>query len=329
MGNQARGKTRGGCRVSLEKKRVAVLMGGRSSEREVSLVSGVSVAAALIRAGFEARTIDVDTDLAAVVAALSDPRPDVVFNALHGPGGEDGTIQGALELLGIPYTHSGVMSSAIAMDKDMTKRVLSTVGVRSPKGFIVRKEDLNDRHPIEPPYVVKPVDEGSTVGVTLVRAGGNAPVSAAWTHGDRALVEEFVPGREFTVGVLDDRDGRAFALAVTEISYSSELYDYTAKYTAGHAIHVLPARIPEEVTAEAKRVAVLAHETLGCRGVTRSDFRWDDSKPGSDGLCFLEINNQPGMTPLSLVPEQAVSIGIDYENLVTRLVENAACRHRW
>jgi len=315
--------------VNLERKRVAVLMGGRSSEREVSLVSGAGVAEALTRAGFETRRIEVGTDLAAVVAALTDPRPDVVFNALHGPGGEDGMIQGVLELLGIPYTHSGVMSSAIAMDKDMTKRLLSTVGVRSPKGFLVRKEDLTDGHPMAPPYIVKPVDEGSTVGVTLVRPGGNAPVSAAWTHGDRALVEEFIPGRELTVGVLDDPAGGAFALGVTEISFATELYDYTAKYTAGHATHVLPARIPEAVTVEAKRVAVLAHETLGCRGASRSDFRWDDSKPGSDGLCFLEINNQPGMTPLSLVPEQAVRVGISYDELVTRLVENAACRHRW
>jgi len=304
-------------------------MGGRSSEREVSLVSGAGVAEALRRSGFAVRTIDVGTDLAAVVAALSDPKPDVVFNALHGPGGEDGMIQGVLELLGIPYTHSGVMSSAIAMDKDMTKRVLSTVGVRSPKGRVVRKEDLADGHPMEPPYIVKPVDEGSTVGVTLVRAGGNAPVSAAWTHGDRALVEEFIPGRELTVGVLDDPAGGTLALGVTEISFAAEVYDYTAKYTAGHATHILPARIPGDVAAEARRIAVLAHETLGCRGASRSDFRWDDSKPGSDGLCFLEINNQPGMTPISLVPEQAARIGIDYDQLVTRLVENAACRHRW
>ena len=232
-------------------------------------------------------------------------------------------IQGVLEFLGIPYTHSGVMASAIAMDKAMTKRVLDTVGVRSPKGRLLHKGELvGGEHPMPAPYIIKPVDEGSTVGVTLVHEGQNSPIGDGWTFGERVLVEEFIRGRELTVGVMGDR-----ALAVTEIDFAAELFDYTAKYTAGHATHVLPAPIPEAVAEEAKRVAVLAHETLGCRGVSRSDFRWDDSKPGTEGLYFLEINNQPGMTPLSLVPEQAAHVGISYGALVSWLVENASCQH--
>jgi len=305
-----------------KKKHVAVLMGGWSAEREVSLVSGAGVAKALEEEGYTVTAVDVQRDLNGLIQALSDPKPDVVFNALHGRGGEDGTIQGILEFLGLPYTHSGVRASAIAMDKAMTKRVLETAGVRSPKGLVLTKGELTGgAHPMPAPYIVKPVDEGSTVGVTLVREGQNSPVGDAWTFGERALVEEFIPGRELTVGVMGDK-----ALTVTEIKFEAQVYDYTAKYSAGHAVHTVPADIPEEIAEEAKRLAVVAHQTLGCRGVSRSDFRWDDGKPGTTGLYFLEINNQPGMTPLSLVPEQAVSVGISYGALVAWMVENAACQ---
>lgn len=307
--------------VARKHKHVAVLMGGWSAEREVSLVSGAAAARALEEEGYQVTVVDVQRDLAGLMAALSDPRPDVVFNALHGRGGEDGTIQGVLEFLGVPYTHSGVLASAIAMDKPMTKRLLETVGVRSPKGVVLERGALTGQsHPMPAPYIIKPVDEGSTVGVVLVREGQNAPAGEAWTFGARALVEEFIKGRELTVGVMGDH-----ALAVTEIDFAADVFDYTAKYTAGHARHVLPAPIPEEVAVEAKRMAVLAHQTLGCRGVSRSDFRWDESKPGTTGLYFLEINNQPGMTPLSLVPEQAAHVGMSYGALVSWLVEHAAC----
>ena len=308
--------------MTRSKKHVAVLMGGWSAEREVSLVSGAGVARALEEEGYTVTAVDVQRDLNGLVAALGAPRPDVVFNALHGRGGEDGTIQGILEFLGLPYTHSGVRASAIAMDKAMTKRVLDSVGVRSPRGLVLTRGELTGgSHPMPAPYIVKPVDEGSTVGVTLVREGQNSPVGDAWTFGEQALVEEFIPGRELTVAVMGDK-----ALTVTEIVFEAQVYDYTAKYSAGHAVHTLPADIPDAVAEEAKRVAVLAHETLGCRGVSRSDFRWDDSKPGTEGLYFLEINNQPGMTPLSLVPEQAVSVGMSYGALVAWMVENAACQ---
>lgn len=309
------------CLVARKHKHVAVLMGGWSAEREVSLVSGAAAARALEEEGYQVTVVDVQRDLAGLMAALSDPRPDVIFNALHGRGGEDGTIQGVLEFLGVPYTHSGVLASAIAMDKPMTKRLLATVGVRSPQGLVLERGALTGQsHPMPAPYIIKPVDEGSTVGVVLVREGQNAPAGEAWTFGARALVEEFIKGRELTVGVMGDH-----ALAVTEIDFAADVFDYTAKYTAGHARHVLPAPIPEEVAEEAKRMAVLAHQTLGCRGVSRSDFRWDESKPGTTGLYFLEINNQPGMTPLSLVPEQAAHVGMSYGALVSWLVEHAAC----
>jgi D-alanine-D-alanine ligase len=312
------------------KKSVVVLMGGWSTEREVSLVSGQGVARALEGEGYAVRTVDVHRDLATLIPELTEPRPDVIFNALHGRGGEDGTIQGVLEYLGIPYTHSGTLASAIAMDKAMTKRVLDSVGVRSPKGTVLtRGELLAGGHPMEPPYIVKPVDEGSTVGVMLIQKGQNRPMdSADLLHAERVMVEEFIPGRELTVGVMGAPGEPARALAVTEIRFTATVYDYTAKYTAGHAVHVLPAELPKPVYDEAMRLAVVAHETLGCSGASRSDFRWDDSKPGTEGLCFLEINNQPGMTPLSLVPEQAAHVGIGYGALVAWMVENAACRLR-
>lgn len=302
------------------KKAVAVLHGGWSAEREVSLVSGRAVAAALRERGHRVDLIDVSRDLEALLRALR-PAPDIVFNALHGKGGEDGTIQGVLDMLGLPYTHSGVRPSAIAMSKPATKQVLGAVGVRTARGVVAKPERVIEGHLIEPPYVVKPAAEGSSVGVRIVRANDNAPPIdlASWHFGD-ALVEEYVPGRELTVGVMGDR-----ALTVTEITHSHAFFDYEAKYTEGHAVHTLPARIPEPVFAEAMRLALLAHRTLGCTGISRSDFRWDESKPGVAGLYFLELNTQPGFTPISLVPEQAKHVGIGFADLCEWLLEDAAC----
>jgi D-alanine-D-alanine ligase len=300
------------------KKRVVVIIGGTSSEREVSLVSGAAVTKALVEAGFDATSFDLGTDIGALIAALT-PKPDAVFNALHGRFGEDGTLQGLLELLAIPYTHSGVLASALAMDKPMTKRLVETVGVRTPKGRVVTRDELRRGHPIPAPYVVKPVAEGSTVGVHIVRPGDNLPPLDA-SVGETMLVEEYIKGRELTVGVMGDR-----ALGVTEIQFQGGIFDYTAKYTAGHAQHILPAQIPQPVYDEAMRLGLLAHQTIGCRGISRSDFRYDDTKPGTTGLYFLEINNQPGFTPISLVPEQAARVGVSFGALVTWLVENATC----
>lgn len=306
-------------------KHVAVLMGGWSAEREVSLIGGAGVVKALLEGGYKVTSVDVRRDLDALLRALT-PRPDVVFNVLHGRGGEDGHIQGVLEFLHIPYTHSGLRASAVAMDKALTKQVLAEVGVRSPRGVVLTRQAWqglgeDEIHPLPPPYIVKPVDEGSTVGVRLVHDGQRPPLGDEdWVFGPAALVEEFVPGRELTVGVIGDQ-----ALAVTEIVFGGELYDYGAKYTAGGSRHVIPADLPEDVYQEALRLALVAHRTLGCRGVSRSDFRYHADIPGPEGLYFLEINNQPGMTPVSLVPEQARYCGISYPDLVSWMVENAAC----
>jgi D-alanine-D-alanine ligase len=302
-------------------RRVAVLHGGWSAERAVSLVSGRAVAAALAEGGHDVALIDVSRDLRALVRAL-DPAPEVVFNALHGHGGEDGTIQGVLEMLGLAYTHSGVLASAVAMDKPMAKKLMAAAGARVATGLVASPEDVAARHLMEPPYVVKPAAEGSSVGVRIVRADDNMPPIdvAGWSFGD-VLVERYVPGRELTVGVMGDR-----ALTVTEIVHSHGFFDYEAKYTAGHAAHVLPAEVPPAVVEEALRVALLAHRTLGCRGISRTDFRWDDSCPGAEGLIFLEINTQPGFTPISLVPEQAAAAGISFAALCDWLVEEAVSR---
>lgn len=305
------------------KKRVVVVMGGISSEREVSLVSGAAITKALVEAGFAAVSFDLGSDIAALLAALTPP-PDAVFNALHGRFGEDGTLQGLLELLGIPYTHSGVLASAVAMDKPMTKRLVETVGIRTPKGRVVGRAEIGRGHPLPAPYVIKPVAEGSTVGVHIVRPGENMPaLDANWAFGETVLVEEYIKGRELTVGIMGDR-----ALGVTEIQFQGGIFDFTAKYTAGHAQHVLPAKIPADVAAEAMRAALLAHQTLGCRGISRSDFRYDDTRPGTTGLYFLELNSQPGFTPISLVPEQAQRAGISFGELVTWLVNQATCERR-
>ncbi|MBI3710349.1 MAG: D-alanine--D-alanine ligase [Proteobacteria bacterium] len=302
------------------KKRVLVLMGGVSAEREVSLVSGAAVAKALSQFGHDVRTYQVTADVEAFVRALY-PKPDVVFNALHGRFGEDGCVQGLLELVCVPYTHSGVRASSVAMDKPATKRAVECVGVRTPNGKVVSRKELAKGDPLPRPYVVKPVAEGSTFGVKIVREGSNeATLGADWSFGDAALVEEFIPGHELTVGVMGDR-----ALAVTEIRYKTSIFDYTAKYTAGHAEHVLPAPLPKAVYDEAMRIALVAHQTLGCSGISRSDFRYDARKPNSEGLYFLEINTQPGFTPISLLPEQAQHEGISFGALCQWLVEHAQC----
>lgn len=305
--------------MSNKRKRIVVLLGGVSSEREVSLVSGAAAAKALTGLGYDVTTIDVGADIAALVAALT-PKPDTVFNMLHGRFGEDGCVQGLLELMGIPYTHSGVLASAIAMDKPSAKRIVSAAGVRVPKGRVVTKAELAAGDPIARPYVLKPVAEGSTVGVRIIKDRDNAPAAGDWTYGDAALAEEYIAGRELTVGVMGDR-----ALGVTEIRFKGGLFDFTAKYTPGHAEHLLPAPVPTEIAEAAKRMALVAHQTIGCSGVSRSDFRYDDSKPGTEGLYFLEINTQPGFTPISLVPEQAQREGISFAALCKWLVENARC----
>ena len=306
-------------------KRVGVLMGGWSVEREVSLVSGRECAAALETAGYDVACIDVTHDLPALVAALT-PAPDAVFNALHGHGGEDGCIQGVLETLRIPYTHSGVMASALAMDKPMTKRLLAGVGIRSPEGFVTLASRLDATViPFPAPYVIKPADEGSSIGVHIVRERDNRSFIEDWQLDARLLVEPYIPGRELTVGVRGLTGHRAKAMTVTEIRPREGFYDYENKYTDGRAVHDVPARVPDAIAGEAMRLAELAHETIGCSGVTRSDFRWDDTLPGTSGLFFLEINTQPGFTPLSLVPEQAAWLGMSFADLVTWLVEGARC----
>lgn len=308
-------------------RRVAVLMGGMSAERDVSVVTGRACAEALRGTGYEVSEIEVGRDIQALLRGLSKPKPDVVFNALHGRWGEDGCIQGLLELLGLPYTHSGVMASALAMNKQMTKRIVAAHGVASPDGVVVRRAELRKGEVMERPYVIKPVHEGSSVGVRIVREGDNRPPldEADWRFGEEVLVERFIPGRELTVTVMGDR-----ALAVTEIRPRQGFYDYDAKYTEDRADHLIPAPVPEEISSAAMDAALATHRALGCRGVTRSDFRYDDTAAANDGaasgrLYFLEVNTQPGMTPLSLVPEQAAHAGVSFAELCTWMVENAAC----
>ena len=300
---------------------VVVLMGGWSSEREVSLTSGRGVAEALRTQGWSNVTeLDMEHDVAARLAEL---KPDVVFNALHGTPGEDGTVQGLLDLMQIPYTHSGLTTSAIAIDKELTKLVLVPHGVRMPAGKVVTSESLYAADPMPRPYVVKPVNEGSSVGVAIVTADGNTgnpigrDVEGPWHHFERLLAEPFIKGRELTVAVLGDE-----ALAVTELKPVAGFYDYDAKYTDGLTVHVCPAEIPEDIARSMMDIAAKAHRLLGCKGASRSDFRWDD-EAGETGIYLLEINTQPGMTPLSLVPEQAKLRGISYGELVERLIEEA------
>ncbi len=297
-------------------KHIGVLMGGWSAEREISLVSGAAVAKSLTEAGFEVTPIDVQRDMGALMTRLY-PRPDAIFNALHGRFGEDGCVQGVLDILDIPYTHSGLLASALAMNKPMAKRLFADAGIPVPEHKIATADEIIAGDVMERPYVVKPVNEGSSVGVHIVMEGDNEPVfgDSGWPYGDRVMVEKFIPGRELTVSVMGHK-----ALAVTEILTGREFYDYDAKYADGGSRHVVPAEIEADVTDEAMRLAVLAHQTLGCRGVSRADFRLDGK-----ALYLLEINTQPGMTPTSLVPEQAVHTGLSFQDLVVWMVDNAEC----
>ncbi len=299
---------------------VAVLMGGWSAERSVSLTSGEGVATALESRGHKVTRIDMDRDVA---LRLAEVKPDVVFNALHGVPGEDGTVQGMLDLMGLRYTHSGLATSVIAIDKQLTKQSLVPHGIPMPGGQVVKSESLYEADPIPRPYVVKPVNEGSSVGVAIVTTDGNygspigCDVEGPWRHFDELLVEPYIRGRELTTAVLGDE-----ALLVTELRPKSGFYDFDAKYTDGMTEHVCPADIPDDIAAACRDIALRAHRLLGCRGASRSDFRWDDER-GLAGLFLLEVNTQPGMTPLSLVPEQAAKLGIDYAELVERIVEEA------
>lgn len=301
-------------------RKIAVLMGGWSAEREVSLVSGTACADALERRGHLVARIDLQRDLSILIAALAELRPDVVFNGLHGRWGEDGNIQGVLNILGIPYTHSGVLASSVAMDKPLAKRLFEAAGIPCPATEIVTPEDIRAGRVMAPPYVVKPIDEGSSVGVHIVHEGDNALVLDDLPAGRPVLVEPYIPGRELTVSVMGDR-----ALGVTELRPHSGFYDYTAKYTDGKTTHLCPAPVSDEIAQLAMDRAVAAHEALGCRGISRADFRYDDTPGGSGEMYMLEVNTQPGMTPLSLVPEQAAHAGIPFEDLVEWMVENAAC----
>ncbi|HEX8839581.1 MAG TPA: D-alanine--D-alanine ligase [Sphingomicrobium sp.] len=300
---------------------VVVLMGGWSSEREVSLTSGKGVAEALRERGWSNVTeLDMDRDVARRLAELN---PDVVFNALHGTPGEDGTVQGMMDLMGLKYTHSGLETSVIAIDKELTKMVLVPGGIRMPAGTIVSSESLHQQDPLQRPYVVKPVNEGSSVGVAIVTENGNygnpigRDVPGPWDEFDELLAEPFIKGRELTVAVLSGE-----ALAVTELKPKSGFYDYASKYTDGLTVHICPAEVPDDIAQAMMDMAARAHTLLGCRGASRSDFRWDDEQ-GEAGIYLLEVNTQPGMTPLSLVPEQAKSRGIPYGELVERLITEA------
>lgn len=299
---------------------VAVLMGGWSNERSVSLMSGNGVADALEKCGYVVSRVDMDRNVAQVLTAL---RPDVVFNALHGVPGEDGSVQGMLDLMGIKYTHSGMVTSVIAIDKELTKQRLVPAGIPMPKGTIVASESLYSGDPLPRPYVLKPVNEGSSVGVAIVKTDSNygSPISrdstGPWQEFESLLAEPFIKGRELTVAVLGDK-----ALCVTELKPKSGFYDFDAKYTDGLTEHVCPAEIPENVAQMMLDIALKAHRLLGCKGASRTDFRWDDEL-GLEGVFVLETNTQPGMTPLSLVPEQAKYVGISYEQLVDMIVKEA------
>lgn len=301
-------------------KHVAVLMGGWSAEREISLRSGKACANALERSGYQVSRIDVDRDVAATLRAR---KPDVALNVLHGRPGEDGTLQGLLEVLGIPYSHSGVLASALAMKKDIAKSVLNSAGVPVPGGMVAARKEAAKRHLLPPPYVIKPVAEGSSVGVFIVREDHKHPpqelTRADWAFGDQILVEPYISGKELTCAVMGD-----LALGVIEIVPTVKFYDYEAKYAPGGSKHLLPAPIAADVYREVQRLALAAHRALGCRGVTRSDFRFDDSLGAAKGLFCLEVNTQPGMTETSLVPELAAHAGISFEDLVKWMVEDAS-----
>jgi D-alanine-D-alanine ligase len=306
--------------MSLPPLHVAVLMGGWSSERPVSLMSGEGVAKALESKGHRVTRVDMGRDVA---LKLAEAKPDVVFNALHGAPGEDGTVQGMMDLMGLAYTHSGLATSVIAIDKELTKQALVPHGIPMPGGRMVGRDEIFERDPLPRPYVLKPVNEGSSVGVAIVTAEGNygnpiaRDAAGPWQDFDRLLAEPFIRGRELTTAVIGDR-----ALLVTELKIKSGFYDFDAKYTDGMAEHVCPAEIPDAIAAACKDIALRAHQLLGCRGTSRSDFRWDDVQ-GVEGLFLLEVNTQPGMTPFSLVPEQAKACGMDYPDLVEAIIAEA------
>ncbi|OBV10138.1 D-alanine--D-alanine ligase [Erythrobacter dokdonensis] len=315
--------------MSLDRKlHVAVLMGGWANERPVSLSSGKGVADALESKGHRVTRIDMGRDVA---LRLAEAKPDVVFNALHGVPGEDGSVQGMLDLMGLSYTHSGLATSVIAIDKQLTKQALVPHGIPMPGGRIVTREELYRRDPLPRPYVLKPVNEGSSVGVAIVTADSNVgnPISpeakGPWQEFPELLAEPFIKGRELTAAVLDGPDGPR-ALGVTELVVANGFYDYENKYTAGRTEHIFPAKLPPQITALCEEYAIKAHQVLGCHGTSRTDFRWDEELH-EEGLFVLETNTQPGMTPLSLVPEQAAGCGIAYADLVEMLVAEALRVH--
>jgi len=301
--------------MSSRTPRIAVLKGGWSAEREVSLASGRECAAALRAAGYDVVEIDAGRDLA---ARLSDAAPDVAFNALHGRWGEDGCVQGLLEVLGLPYTHSGVLASALAMDKIRARDAFAAAGLPVAAGRLATRAEIAAGHPMPPPYVVKPYNEGSSVGVHLVLEGANGPAQLGPGAPEALLVEAFAPGRELTVAVMGDR-----ALTVTDI-IAEGWYDYDAKYRPGGSRHVCPADIPAPVFDACLDQALRAHRAVGARGLSRTDFRWDETR-GTDGLIVLEINTQPGMTPTSLAPEQAAAVGVSFPEMCRWMVEDASC----
>lgn len=303
-------------------KHVAVLMGGWSSERPVSLNSGHACAAALREAGYRVTEVDVGRDVADVLARL---KPDVVFNALHGPFGEDGCMQGMLEILGLPYTHSGVLASSLAMNKARAKDVMKAAGIPVAESLLVHRLDAAKAHAMEPPYVVKPVAEGSSFGVLIVRADAQHPpqqlFAEDWAYGDVVMVERYVAGRELTCGVMGDE-----ALDIIElVTAEGHFYDYDQKYSVDGARHVIPAPLLPDVYQTVRMLAVRAHRALGCRGISRSDFRYDDRPDGTGALVCLEVNTQPGMTATSLVPDMAAHAGIDFPDLMRWMVEDASC----
>ena len=306
----------------MSSKHVAVLMGGFSSERPVSLSSGNACADALEAEGYRVTRIDVGHDVATVLGAL---KPDVAFNALHGPFGEDGTIQGILEYLEIPYTHSGVLASALALDKQQAKRIAATAGIPVAEATVMNRFEFSGVHPIKPPYVVKPVREGSSFGVVIVQENQAHPpqvvTSSEWRYGDIVMVERFVHGRELTCGVMGDT-----ALGVTEIiPQGHAFYDYDSKYVAGGSKHVIPAQISPNIYQKIQTLALQAHQVIGFRGVSRSDFRYDDRFSEDGELIWLEVNTQPGMTPTSLVPEMALHAGHSFGEFLRWMVEDASC----
>jgi D-alanine-D-alanine ligase len=301
-------------------KHVAVLMGGWSAEREISLRSGKACADALVRQNYGVTRIDVGRDIATVLATV---KPDVALNVLHGRPGEDGTLQGMLEILAIPYSHSGVMASAVAMQKDVAKELFRAAGVAVAEGLVASRHDAAREHLLPPPYVIKPIAEGSSVGVFMVREDQAHPPQELtrpdWAFGDRVMVEKYIPGKELTCAVMGEE-----ALDVIEIVPAVAFYDYEAKYAPGGSKHLLPAPVSPFVYQQARRLALMAHKALGCRGVSRADFRYDDRIEGTGGLVCLEVNTQPGMTETSLVPELAAHAGVSFDELVRWMVEDSS-----